>query len=143
MKDSPKIPKLNKLKILGWSEREDVILESVFVTEEVNGEWVDHEFKLKSRLDITDRISAETGAVNAPIEWMIASIPGFAEWVEKHFQNSVIRSLSMGLRGDKYKVKWAKEKLQSKRFNGKPKQLAEVINQHFSNEKGETKPNFK
>lgn len=117
MKPNSKPEALSKkgTKLLGKGDREDVLLDSINIAflEYQGGEVSnsgDMTFEVMGRVDVTDFIDPITGEINIPIEFLTKHVVGFSQFVEKHFQERHITKLSIGLRGDKYRVEWRKKK---------------------------------
>lgn len=124
-------------KLLGRGDREDVLLDAIYI--QYNGKRImddvrlaedvyEHKFSVVGRVDVTDFIDPTTGAVSIPHEFLMKSVKGFKELHERYFQTRTIGKLSMGLRGDKYRVEWRRKKQSGKKSGFERNALAKAIN---------------
>ncbi|EEX4842675.1 hypothetical protein NRE35_004239 [Salmonella enterica] len=106
-------------KLMGRGDREDVLLDTIVLTYSgirlnddvaLGRNCYEHVYKVTGRVDVTDFICPETGRVKVEIEFLTTSVKGFAEYVERYFQDRPVVAISLGLRGDKYKVEWRKKR---------------------------------
>lgn len=107
-------------KLMGKGDREDVLLDTIVITylgsrirDDVclGSDTYENVFKVIGRIDVTDFIDPQTGEVRVNIEFLTSNVKGFSDHVEHHFQERAVMGISLGLRGDKYKVEWRKKRI--------------------------------
>ncbi len=125
-------------KLLGRGDREDVLLDAIYIQysgarikDDVRlaADVYEHKFSVVGRVDVTDFIDPQTGEVKIPNEFLTKSVVGFKEFIERYFQERQLAKMSMGLRGDKYRVEWRGRKRGKKEKEGFSRSaLAKAIN---------------
>lgn len=123
-------------KLLGRGDREDVLLDAVYIQYtgkrikddvQLASDSYENKFEIKGRVDVTDFIDPDTGGVKIPIEFLTENVVGFKQYIEKYFQERHIGKIDMGLRGDKYRVEWRRKKQKQKQGFARTA-LAKAIN---------------